>query len=145
MILTIFIFLMVMPLVVGADRYIVESDDLSESLEEKVVDVIDSVQISRQKAVAGIGSKKKFVLENVDEKDLEDESVINVEPDYEIQALETPWNYEMIGFDFSNIDENLGEGIKIAVFDTGIDFGLVDAVSGYDFVNELKNFKKEKK
>jgi len=47
----------------------------------------------------------------------------------------TPWNQEAIGINFSNLPQDFGQNIKIAVLDTGVNFALLDINQGYDFVN----------
>jgi len=65
-----------------------------------------------------------------------DRNVIRYEPDYVVRALgEGSWNYEVVGIDLDYLSEDFGEGVRIAVLDTGADFDLLDVNSGYDFVN----------
>lgn len=64
------------------------------------------------------------------------EDIEYFEEDYKVHALgETPWNFEVVGFNFSEINESFGEGIKIAILDTGVNYNFLNVHSGYDFVN----------
>jgi len=47
----------------------------------------------------------------------------------------TPWNFLAMGVDFNDIPDNFGEGVKIAVLDTGVNFSLLDLISGPDIIN----------
>ncbi len=73
-----------------------------------------------------------------------------IEPNYEYQKLEVPndpeyrkqWNFRHINVE-SAWDQTKGEGITIAVIDTGVtqvpDLKLTKFVPGYDFVNDREN------
>ncbi|MGK7895510.1 MAG: S8 family peptidase [Xenococcus sp. (in: cyanobacteria)] len=73
-----------------------------------------------------------------------------IEPNYEYQMLEVPndpeyrkqWNFRNINVE-SAWDQTKGEGITIAVIDTGVtqvpDLKLTKFVPGYDFVNDREN------
>jgi len=117
-----------------AERYIVEvAGDV------KLDNVIDSLtgSVGAAKAgIKGVATTKKIVVEAEEEELLENEDVIFFEQDYQVELLDTPWNYEVIGLNFDEVGGDFGEGVKIAVLDTGADFGLLDVISGYDFVNE---------
>lgn len=111
---------------VYAERYIVKFNDneiRAFSLEEKIIKRISDNLI----LVEGVGRDELNKREDI----------VYFEEDYKVRALEeTPWNFEVVGINFSEIDEEFGQGVKIAVFDTGADFSLLDVESGYDFVNE---------
>ena len=120
---------------VSAERFIVEVDDseLGEELKGKVVGEIGRGQVSGVKVGVGI---KRVVIDDVEEEDLiKSKGVRSFEIDYKVKALQTPWNMEVIGMDFDSIGENFGEGVRIAVLDSGADFLFLDVESGPDFVN----------
>lgn len=130
-------------LALSDDRYIIEIDEkfnISDSLKLNVIEEIKSVKHLRQVAGVGIGlGKKIIVVSNTTIEDLEKEKNITyIEPDYKVYSLgkTTPWNFELVGFNFSKIDEKFGKNVRIAVLDTGADYNLLSVKSGYDFVNE---------
>lgn len=112
----------------SAERYIVEVDEN-----------FDYGNL-RQKGGVRVGlGDNRIVIENVSKDKLEKlDGVHKIEPDYKIHKVGevTPWNFEVIGINFSEIDGEFGKRVKIAVFDTGVNFNLVNIYSGYDFVNE---------
>jgi serine protease len=73
-----------------------------------------------------------------------------IEPNYLYYALETPndpdyskqWNFRSINLEQA-WDDSKGEGITVAVIDTGVsavpDLADTQMVEGYDFVNDRKN------
>ncbi|ELS03684.1 subtilisin-like serine protease [Xenococcus sp. PCC 7305] len=73
-----------------------------------------------------------------------------IEPNYEYSILEVPndpeyrkqWNFRSINVEGA-WDQTKGEGVTIAVIDTGVsrvpDLKLTKFVKGYDFVNDLEN------
>jgi len=73
-----------------------------------------------------------------------------IEPNYQYHTLEVPndpeyrkqWNFRSINVEAA-WDQTKGEGITIAVIDTGVtqvpDLKLTKFVSGYDFVNDREN------
>ncbi|MFH1801995.1 MAG: S8 family peptidase [archaeon] len=80
-----------------------------------------------------------FVVEGIDESALRsDAGIAYFEEDHVVKALDgqTPWNFQVLGVNFSYIGEGFGEGVRVAVLDTGADFSLLDVESGHDFVNE---------
>ncbi len=122
------------------ERYIIELDEnySIESIKTKIVEEINPPKAYRQKAVASIAfGKKKLVVANISKEYLEkQEGIYNIETDYKFHKLEdVPWNIRIIGINFS-INKELGKGVRIAVFDSGANFALLNVYSGYDFVNE---------
>jgi len=67
--------------------------------------------------------------------------VVRIEPDVEVHAIgETiPWGITQIGADIVQASGNTGNGIKVAVIDSGVDYTHPDLADnyagGYDFVN----------
>jgi len=139
MIIILSLILLPISLALSEDRYIAELKDeqIKESINNKIVEEINLPNNLNQVAKARIGlSKKKIVLENISREILESEdSIINLEPDYKVHSLgeDIAWNYESIGL--KSFDNN-GEGISIAVLDTGVNYNLLSIIKGYDFVNE---------
>src|SRR3989344_254830 len=137
-----FFFLTPVILAFSEERYIVEikDDKISGVISEGIVEEINLGKNHRQVAKAEIGlSKKRIVVENISREILElEDSVVRLEPDYKVYSLDdiTPWNYGAIGINFSDMGDNFGQGVKIAVLDTGADFDLLDVQQGFDFVNE---------
>ena len=129
-----------------SDRYIVKvSNDtnLNTSLKNKIVEEIKDPVSDSIKQIASarlsISKPKNLVIWNVDEKSLKNEgSIIYIEPDYIVKSLgeDNPWNFKIIGLDFSQIKET-GKGVKIVILDTGSNNNNI--ASGYDFVNEDSN------
>ena len=72
---------------------------------------------------------------------IEPDYKINIEPDYEIKALENtiPWGITRIGAPLVHTNGNKGTGINVAIIDTGINYNHPDLQDnykgGYDFVN----------
>jgi subtilisin len=73
---------------------------------------------------------------------IEPDYKINIEPDYEIKALENtvPWGITRIGAPLVHTNGNKGTGINVAIIDTGINYNHPDLhdnyKGGYDFVND---------
>gem|GEM_PF-6609634 len=140
-----FLFLLVLPsvLAISEERYIVElsNEQISDSINNNIVEEIESSVKLNQVARARVGlDKKKIVVKDISKETLElEDSIIRLEPDYKVYSLEEPskWNYEIMGVD-SFISG--GEGVKIAVLDTGANYNLLSIDSGYDFVNEDNDF-----
>ena len=136
-----FLFLLVIPSVfaISEERYIVELEDgqISDSIKDNTIEEISPSVKLNQVAKARIGFNKNIrVVSNVTREMLvSDDSVIKLEPDYMVYSLEesSQWNYNVIGIDSLT---NNGEGIKIAVLDTGVNYNFLSIDSGYDFVNE---------
>ena len=70
-----------------------------------------------------------------------DKNVRYVEPDYPVSALAPtmPWNIRQIGADKVQAANNTGNGVRVAVIDTGVDYLHPDLrdvyAGGYNFVN----------
>jgi subtilisin len=70
-----------------------------------------------------------------------DKNVRYVEPDYPVSAMAPtiPWNIRQIGADKVQAAHNTGDGVRVAVIDTGIDYLHPDLrdvyAGGYNFVN----------
>ncbi len=134
------VFLVLMSLV-SAQRYIIQTDKIDQlngTIKEKIVDELNP-SIGRQRASARIGASEKelVVLENVTTEELGVLQKLGVvEPDYKVKAFlnDLSWNYQKIGI--TDFAAGYGEGVKIAVFDTGANFNLLNISKGYDFVNE---------
>ena len=145
LIIFLFLSLLVPPsvLAISEERYIVELNrkQINDFIDNNIVEEIESSEKLNQVARARIGlDKKKVVVNDISKETLElEDSVIRLEPDYKVYSLEEPskWNYEVTGVD-SFISG--GEGIKIAVLDTGANYNLLPMDSGYDFVNEDDDF-----
>ena len=123
-------------LVSADDRYIVTVEG---SIDDNVK-VLDEIKVpeSRSLAQARLSptNKRTFVVQgNLSSIP----NLVYSEPDYKLQALEDDWNYQTIGLNLSELDSGFGEGVRIAVLDTGADFNLLNVESGYDFVNEDAN------
>src|SRR3989338_7847668 len=107
-----FFFLTPVILAFSEERYIVEvkGGQISKSISDNIVDEIDSGINRNQIAKARIGlSKKKIVVENISREILElEDSIVRLEPDYKVYSLDdiTPWNYEAIGINFSDMGDN---------------------------------------
>ncbi|MFH1607765.1 MAG: S8 family peptidase [archaeon] len=120
------VLILVLSGVYAQERYIIETEkEIDLSLKDNVVG----------KITGSVKTSEKFVI-NTDKENLsKQKGLIRIEEDYKIKILtETPWNFQIIRINFSE-NENSGQGIKIAVLDTGADFDLLDVNSGYDFVN----------
>jgi subtilisin/minor extracellular protease Epr len=76
-------------------------------------------------------------IENMKKND----KIAYIEPDYEVRALEetVPWGIARIGAPSIHTNGNKGDGINIAIIDTGINYNHPDLhdnyVAGHDFVN----------
>ncbi|MBU0467308.1 MAG: hypothetical protein KJ718_05140 [Nanoarchaeota archaeon] len=84
-----------------------------------------------------------FVVEGINRDELSmREDIVYFEEDYPVRALdgeETPWNFQVIGINFSEISGvvcGFGNGVRIAVLDTGVDYNLLNVSLGYDFIND---------
>ncbi|MEK6872501.1 MAG: S8 family serine peptidase [Nanoarchaeota archaeon] len=127
-------------LAVSEERYIIELKD--NKIDKHIEDsIIAELYIGRLNQVGGarVGlGKNRIVVINISREILESEdSVINLEPDYRVYSLGNEnWNYNAIGLNFSVIDSNFGEEVKMAVLDTGVNYNILSINSGYDFVNE---------
>ena len=110
---------------------------------------------AQQALVKGLGGKIKYTYHlipamaaSVPEVAIEalqkNPNVTNIELDSKVFALDTElensWGVKRIGAGFVHDYGNNGEGIKIAIIDTGIDYTHPDLkdnyVEGYDFVND---------
>ena len=124
-----------------SERYIVEiKGDINADLNKKVVEELHEPIVSSKQTAGtriGIGGRKVIVNGTSEEELMKRNDVIYFEKDYRFNASASEtWNYNAIGIDFNSIDENFGNGVKIAVLDTGADFDLLNVKSGWDFVNE---------
>lgn len=131
----ILVLLVVVPFITAYDSYIVQ-------IEESKIDTLHNFQtevISNNglaKSELRLEKERLVVVSNISEKELSlNKNIIQFEPNYIFNAS-GEWNYDIIGINSSNIERNTGQGVKIAVLDTGINFGVISAHSGYDFVNE---------
>jgi len=127
---------------ISSERYIVQTDNenpLPHSLDSKIVKEISSFALTPKITDTSKDStSKKIYIVETNEKELKDSNIILYEKDFEIKSLvSTPWNYEVIGIDFNNIDSNseFGKNVKIAVLDSGVDYNLLNVKKGPDFVN----------
>ena len=76
-------------------------------------------------------------IENLKKND----KIAYIEPDYEVRALEetVPWGITRIAAPSIHTNGNKGDGINIAIIDTGINYNhpdlQTDYIAGHDFVN----------
>lgn len=124
------------------NRYIVQvkESQIGDSLDNFSKETIKSPEDYRGIAKAELKLEKTslMVISDISEEQLNsNKKIIKFEPDYKFSLLgEKGWNYAVIGINSSNMDNNTGQGIKVAVLDTGINYNLISAHPGYDFVNE---------
>ncbi len=77
-------------------------------------------------------------IENLKKND----KIAYIEPDYAVRALEdtVPWGITRIGAPSVHTNGNKGNGINVAIIDTGINYNHPDLhdnyIAGYDFVND---------
>lgn len=107
-------------------------------------------QEAEQALIRGIGGKIKTtyrmipaIAAQVPEKAIEalkkNPNVTEIEMDTKVYAYEenSNWGIEAIGADIAHANYFLGDGIEVAVIDTGIDdsHSVLEVYGGYDFVN----------
>ena len=123
----------------GEKRYIIKfKDQVGVTKASTHVNIDVKKQISPNIKVAEL-------TRNEVEKLQQREDVDFIEEDFKVQAFSQiiPWNIKELDVDLIHESSVKGEGTKIAVFDTGVDYyheDLVGAYSGgYDFVNSDSN------
>jgi len=130
-----------------------EKGGLPDGLVKVLIGFKEKPGAAQQAMVKGVGGKIKYTYHIVDaiaasipEKAIEalqkNPNVRYVEPDgqvYALDELDDSWGVKRIGAGLVHELENRGEGVNIAIIDSGIDYEHPDLddnyAGGYDFVN----------
>ena len=130
----------------------IPTTELEENLQTianstKDIPILNSIFSEPEKVYIVEGNKEKIkeLRQSIDKDEIN-----YIEPNYIYKALEIPndpnygeqWNFRSINLEQA-WDESKGEGVIVAVIDTGVskvpDFVDTEFVPGYDFINDQEN------